>query len=95
MLSLPHFAPSQVGTANQYFDLVNHDRLPEEHVFRVKKNIKFSEFKKRVEAEMGVPVAAQRHWLWSLRQNVTFRPSRPLTPEEEDHPLMELREVRG
>jgi hypothetical protein len=45
-----------VGTSGQYFDLVNHDRLPAEHVFRVKKNVRFSQFKADVQVGVrGLP----------------------------------------
>ena len=33
--------------------------------------------------EFGIPVQFQRFWLWAKRQNHTYRPNRPLTPQEE------------
>jgi hypothetical protein len=33
--------------------------------------------------EYGIPVQCQRFWLWAKRQNNTYRPSRPLTHQEE------------
>lgn len=32
---------------------------------------------------MGIPTQFQRFWLWAKRQNHTYRPNRPLTPQEE------------
>ncbi|KAF9600797.1 hypothetical protein IFM89_012536 [Coptis chinensis] len=36
-----------------------------------------------VAKEFGIPVKFQRFWLWTKRQNLTYRPHRQLTPEEE------------
>lgn len=36
-----------------------------------------------VAKEFGIPVQFQRFWLWAKRQNHTYRPNRPLTPQEE------------
>ena len=33
--------------------------------------------------EFGIPVESQRFWVWAKRQNSTYRPSRPLTLQEE------------
>lgn len=85
----------QGSAPTQYLDLFNHDRLPAEHVFRVKKNMRFEQFKADVAAALGVPVAAQRYWIWTNRgNNGSLRPNRPLTPKEEQDSLMELREHR-
>ena len=48
----------------------------------------------QVAEKMGVPVESQRYWTWGRRQNGTFRPTRPLRPEEEELPMMDLREHR-
>ena len=40
------------------------------------------------------PLSPQRYWLMSQRANSSFRPLRPLTPEEEEKPVMMLREHR-
>ena len=74
-------------TKTNVFDLVNHDQVKN---FRVKKEMRFSDFKALVEEELQVPVAAQRYWLWAKRQNQTFRPSNPLTDEEELKPVGEI-----
>ena len=42
-----------------------------------------SEFQEEVAKELGIPVQHQRFWLWAKRQNHTYRPNRPLTPQEE------------
>ncbi|KAG5583201.1 hypothetical protein H5410_053828, partial [Solanum commersonii] len=36
-----------------------------------------------VAKELGIPVQFQRFWIWAKRQNHTYRPNRPLTPQEE------------
>lgn len=36
-----------------------------------------------VAKEFGIPVQFQRFWVWAKRQNHTYRPNRPLTPQEE------------
>ena len=33
--------------------------------------------------ELGNPVECQSSWLWTKRQNHTYRPNRPLTEQEE------------
>ncbi|KAL0008200.1 hypothetical protein SO802_009702 [Lithocarpus litseifolius] len=73
-----------------YFDLVDHDKV---HSFRVQKQISFNLFKEEVAKEWGIPVQFQRFWLWAKRQNHTYRPNRPLTPQEEAQPVGQLREV--
>lgn len=40
-------------------------------------------FQEDVAKELGIPVQYQRFWLWAKRQNHTYRPNRPLTPQEE------------
>ncbi|KAK3003518.1 hypothetical protein RJ639_018193, partial [Escallonia herrerae] len=46
-----------------------------------------------VAKELGIPVQFQRFWLWAKRQNHTYRPNRPLTPQEEAQSVGQLREV--
>nr|CAD1819665.1 unnamed protein product [Ananas comosus var. bracteatus] len=46
-----------------------------------------------VAKEIGVPVQFQRYWLWAKRQNHTYRPNRPLTPQEEAQSVGQLRDV--
>ncbi|XP_030962284.1 ubiquitin carboxyl-terminal hydrolase 12-like isoform X2 [Quercus lobata] len=73
-----------------YFDLVDHDKV---HSFRIQKQISFNLFKEEVAKELGIPVQFQRFWLWAKRQNHTYRPNRPLTPQEEAQSVGQLREV--
>ncbi|XP_065621469.1 ubiquitin C-terminal hydrolase 12 isoform X8 [Quercus suber] len=73
-----------------YFDLVDHDKV---HSFRIEKQISFNLFKEEVAKELGIPMQFQRFWLWAKRQNHTYRPKRPLTPQEEAQSVGQLREV--
>lgn len=41
------------------------------------------QIQEEVAKELGIPVQYQRFWLWAKRQNHTYRPNRPLTPQEE------------
>lgn len=73
-----------------YFDLVDHDKVRQ---FRIQKQLSFNSFKEEVAKEFGIPVQFQRFWLWAKRQNHTYRPNRPLTPQEEAQSVGQLREV--
>ncbi|KAJ4970538.1 hypothetical protein NE237_003637 [Protea cynaroides] len=73
-----------------YFDLVDHDKV---RSFRIQKQIPFTLFKEEVAKEFGIPVQYQRFWLWAKRQNHTYRPNRPLTHQEEQQSVGQLREV--
>ncbi|TQD85674.1 hypothetical protein C1H46_028726 [Malus baccata] len=73
-----------------YFDLVDHDKV---HSFRTQKQMPFNLFKEDVAKEFGIPVQFQRFWIWAKRQNHTYRPNRPLTPQEETQTVGQLREV--
>ncbi|KAJ8551602.1 hypothetical protein K7X08_021617 [Anisodus acutangulus] len=73
-----------------YFDLVDHDKV---RSFRIQKQMAFTQFKEEVAKELGIPVQFQRYWLWAKRQNHTYRPNRPLTPQEEVQSVGQLREV--
>ncbi|XP_010036572.2 ubiquitin carboxyl-terminal hydrolase 12 [Eucalyptus grandis] len=73
-----------------YFDLVDHDKV---RSFRIQKQMPFSLFKEEVAREFGVPVQCQRFWFWAKRQNCTYRPYRPLTPQEEAQSVGQLREM--
>ena len=55
--------------------------------FKLLKKAPFSELRRAVEAELGVPAAAQRFWRWHGRQNGTYRPSSPLLVENEEAPV--------
>ncbi|XP_071734690.1 ubiquitin C-terminal hydrolase 12-like isoform X2 [Rutidosis leptorrhynchoides] len=73
-----------------YFDLVDHDKV---RSFRIQKQTPFSLFKEDVAKELGIPVQCQRFWLWAKRQNHTYRPNRPLTPQEEAQSVGHLKEI--
>ncbi|XP_040994177.1 ubiquitin C-terminal hydrolase 12-like isoform X2 [Juglans microcarpa x Juglans regia] len=73
-----------------YFDLVDHEKV---HSFRIQKQMPFNVFKEEVAKEFGIPVQFQRFWFWAKRQNHTYRPNRPLTPQEEVQSVGQLREV--
>ncbi|KAG7549768.1 TRAF-like [Arabidopsis thaliana x Arabidopsis arenosa] len=73
-----------------YFDLVDHDKV---RSFRIQKQTPFQQFKEEVAKEFGVPVQLQRFWIWAKRQNHTYRPNRPLTPQEELQQVGQIREA--
>ncbi|KAM4079346.1 ubiquitin C-terminal hydrolase 12 isoform X2 [Castanea sativa] len=73
-----------------YFDLVDHEKV---HNFRIQKQTPFNVFKEDVAKEFGIPVQFQRFWIWAKRQNHTYRPNRPLLPQEESQSVGQLREV--
>ncbi|KAI6673927.1 hypothetical protein NL676_001833 [Syzygium grande] len=73
-----------------YFDLVDHEKVQR---FRIQKQLPFTLFKEEVAREFGVPVQCQRFWFWAKRQNNTYRPDRPLTPQEEAQPVGQLRAI--
>ena len=47
-------------------------------------------WQEEVEKELGIPIACQRFWLWAKRQNHTYRPTRPLTLDEEQSAVRDL-----
>ncbi|KAI7746098.1 hypothetical protein M8C21_024663 [Ambrosia artemisiifolia] len=53
----------------------------------------FNCFKEEVAKAFGIPVQFQRFWLWAKRQNQTYRPNRPLTPDEETLTVGQLRDT--
>ncbi|XP_075520070.1 ubiquitin C-terminal hydrolase 12-like isoform X1 [Primulina tabacum] len=73
-----------------FFDLVDHDKVKG---FRVLKSTPFSVFNEEVAKEFGVPVQLQRFWLWTKRENGTYRPAQPLTHLEETKTIEQLMEV--
>jgi ubiquitin carboxyl-terminal hydrolase 7 len=73
-----------------YFDLIDHDKV---RSFRIQKQTPFNVFKEEVAKALGIAVEHQRFWLWAKRQNHTYRPNRPLTPQEEAQSVGQLREV--
>ncbi|XVE61338.1 hypothetical protein DITRI_Ditri06bG0031400 [Diplodiscus trichospermus] len=79
----------QIGK-DVYFDLVDHDKV---RSFRIQKQTPFHVFKEEVAKEFGIPLQYQRFWIWAKRQNQTYRPNRPLTPQEEAQSVGQLREM--
>ncbi|KAI3856932.1 hypothetical protein MKX03_012340 [Papaver bracteatum] len=73
-----------------YFDLVDHDKV---RSFLIQKQMAFNQFKEEVAKEFGVSVQFQRFWLWGKRSNNTYRPTRPLTLQEETQSVWKLRET--
>ncbi|KAJ0940765.1 putative ubiquitinyl hydrolase 1 [Helianthus annuus] len=63
-----------------YFDLVDLDKV------RMQNQPSFALFQEEVAKELGVPVQYQRFWRWEKRSNHTYRPVRPLTPQEKALP---------
>jgi ubiquitin carboxyl-terminal hydrolase 7 len=55
--------------------------------FKLLKKAPFSEVRRLVAEQLGVPPEQQRFWRWSQRQNGTYRPARPLELEREDAPV--------
>ncbi|KAM0850080.1 hypothetical protein ACQ4PT_053319 [Festuca glaucescens] len=80
---------AQIGK-DIYFDLVDHDKVQS---FRIQKQMPFTQFKEEVAKEFGIPTQFQRFWLWAKRQNHTYRPNRPLTPQEEALTVGQLKEA--
>jgi ICP0-binding domain of Ubiquitin-specific protease 7 len=66
---------------------------PQVRSFRVKKQTLFADFRRQLAAELGVPLEAQRFWMWAKRQNNTFRPSRMLTLQDDALRVMDLRDA--
>ncbi|KAJ6796532.1 ubiquitin carboxyl-terminal hydrolase 12-like [Iris pallida] len=79
----------QIGR-ERYFDLVDHDKC---RSFRIQKQMPFHLFKEEVAKEFGVPAQFQRFWLWAKRQNHTYRPNKPLSPQDEAQSVGQLREI--
>lgn len=48
---------------------------PQVKTFKLARKAPFSELRKRVAEEMGVPPERQRFWKWAGRQNATYRPA--------------------
>uniref|UniRef100_A0A7S2Z4X2 ubiquitinyl hydrolase 1 n=1 Tax=Chloropicon laureae TaxID=464258 RepID=A0A7S2Z4X2_9CHLO len=80
----------QIGQQT-HFDLVDFEN-PDITKLRVPKQAHFSEVKAQVENALGIPARQQRFWMWAARENATYRPSRLITPEEEDSRLNEIKE---
>jgi len=78
----------QIGT-HTFFDLVDHDRVKS---LRVSKTATFTDFKQQVATELGIPPEKQRYWLWAKRQNHTFRPNKPMLPEDEGQRILDIKD---
>ncbi|ONM37533.1 Ubiquitin carboxyl-terminal hydrolase 13 [Zea mays] len=79
----------QIGR-HMHFDLVDFDRV---NSFRAPKNMSINEVKEELSKEFGIPVECQRFWVWAKRQNCTYRPSRPLTSQEETSTVSALQSM--
>ncbi|KAK3162072.1 hypothetical protein QOZ80_1BG0084980 [Eleusine coracana subsp. coracana] len=79
----------QIGR-DVYFDLVDFEKI---NSFRAPKSMSINEVKEELVSRYGIPVQCQRFWLWAKRQNNTYRPSRPLTLEEETTAIGLLRDA--
>ena len=95
-LAMDEDMKAQVGSESGglFFELVDHDQLPSDKTIRLKKGIKFTEIKNRVQDLTGVPPSQQRIWAFSIKNDQSYRPSRVLTAEEEEKPLMDLKDLR-
>jgi len=80
----------QIGHDDAWFDLVNHDACEK---FKLQKTAPFLLLKEQVAEKFGIPVEQQRYWLWSRRQNHTYRPTRPLTLAEEAMKIVQVKEL--
>ncbi|XP_027938712.1 ubiquitin carboxyl-terminal hydrolase 12-like [Vigna unguiculata] len=79
----------QVGF-NIVFDLVDHDKV---RSFRVSQDTPFYLFEVEIAKVFGVPVPFQRYWLWTRRENHTYRLDQPLTHLERAQPVGQFRGV--
>lgn len=46
----------------------------------------------QVATELGIPPEKQRYWLWAKRQNHTFRPNKPMLPEDEGQRILDIKD---
>jgi ubiquitin carboxyl-terminal hydrolase 7 len=51
---------------------------------RMKKQALFADVKDLIADSLNVPVENMRFWYWAMRSNRTYRPTRPLTVEDEN-----------
>ncbi|KAL6614421.1 hypothetical protein ACP70R_036691 [Stipagrostis hirtigluma subsp. patula] len=79
----------QIGR-HVYFDLVDFDKI---NSFRAPKSMSINDVKEELSKEFGITVQSQRFWLWAKRLNNTYRPCRPLTPQEETSAIGMLKEA--
>lgn len=83
-----HDLAAQIGR-DMFFDLVDYEKI---HPIRVLKDMPFNQVKEEFSKELGIPVHSQRFWWWSKRQNNTYRPTRPLTQQEESYTVGQLKD---
>ena len=81
---------AQIGQQT-HFDLIDFENA-DIHKLRIPKQAPFSEVKSQVEAQLQIPINQQRYWMWATRENTTYRPSKTVSPEEEETKLVELKE---
>ncbi|VAH64442.1 unnamed protein product [Triticum turgidum subsp. durum] len=84
-----HDLAAQIGR-DMFFDLVDYEKI---HPIRVLKDMPFNQVKEEFSKEFGIPVHSQRFWWWSKRQNNTYRPTRPLTQQEESYTVGQLKDA--
>ncbi|VAH80645.1 unnamed protein product [Triticum turgidum subsp. durum] len=84
-----HDLAAQIGR-DMFFDLVDYEKI---HPIRVLKDMPFNQVKEEFSKEFGIPVHSQRFWWWSKRQNHTYRPTRPLTQQEESYTVGQLKDA--
>uniref|UniRef100_A0A453FM38 ubiquitinyl hydrolase 1 n=1 Tax=Aegilops tauschii subsp. strangulata TaxID=200361 RepID=A0A453FM38_AEGTS len=84
-----HDLAAQIGR-DLFFDLVDYEKI---HPIRVLKDMPFNQVKEEFSKEFGIPVHSQRFWWWSKRQNNTYRPTRPLTQQEESYTVGQLKDA--
>ena len=72
------------------WDLVNHDLLPADRVFRLGKRTRFSDFKRQIQETTGVPVEMQRCGMGCEGRSSSHTPMRPEYWSMSTHPLHSL-----
>ena len=63
--------------------------------FKMARKAPFSELRRLVADQMGVPLERQRFWRWAQRQNATYRPAQVLVLDSEDQPISVSAARRG
>eukprot|EP00884_Botryococcus_braunii_P009403 jgi/Botrbrau1/18464/Bobra.0072s0047.1 len=79
----------QIGK-DRYFDLVDHDKVT---VVKAKKQREFRDLKPRNSVHLQCGRRSDALWYFARRSNTTYRPSRPLPPNEESHRVELLSEL--
>ena len=84
----------QIGAPDgMFFDLVNHEKLPPEQIFRIGKDTRFVDFKETVAQLLSIPANKQRYWIMAPRANGAYRPC-DLLPYCDERQLVEMYEYR-